>query len=198
MKRIHWLCFALLLVSGVALATNYGYLSGWSALNNFCLIDNPTTSSTTEGNLAVLGSSTSATPTYVTYAGGDAYVDGNLEVHGTLYPPTRTIFPSQTDVSLTSPTVTFAAANKNIITLTSDANQTGIHPTGGTTGQIIYIVSGTGSNTMRFDDDATSMCIGGNITLTEAQNDVLALRCVTAPASTTGYGIWQRWFSSDN
>jgi len=79
-------------------------------------------------------------------------------------------------VALTSPTVTFSAANKGLITLTSDANLTGIYPTGGTLNQVITIISGTGSNTMRLDD-GTSMSIGANVTLTEAQNDAITLLC---------------------
>lgn len=105
-----------------------------------------------------------------------------------------------TAVSLTSPTVTFDATNKRFISLTSDANLTGIHPVNGTTGQVISIVSGAGSNTMRFDDDATSMTIGGNVTLTEAQNDVLALVCIAAPTAgeTNGYGKWAALYAHDN
>ena len=82
-------------------------------------------------------------------------------------------------VSLTSPTVTFSAAGKGLITLTSDANQTGALVTGGTLNQVITIISGAGSNTIRFDD-ATSMAVGSNVTLTEAQYDVLTLICVSS------------------
>jgi len=84
---------------------------------------------------------------------------------------------TNTAVSLTSPTVTFSAAGKQLITLNSDENQTAIVLTGGTMNQIVTIRSGAGSNTMQFDD-GTSMTIGGNIVLTEAQNDYLTLQCI--------------------
>ena len=82
-------------------------------------------------------------------------------------------------VSLTSPTVIWSAANKGLVTLNSDSNQTGIYPTGGALYQVVTIVSGAGSNTMQFDD-GTSMTIGANVTLTEAQNDALTLMCVSS------------------
>jgi hypothetical protein len=81
--------------------------------------------------------------------------------------------------SLTSPTVTFNAGNASVATLNSDANATGIYPTNGKVWQTVLIKSGAGSNTMRFDD-GTSMTLGGNITLTEGQNDILTLVCTSA------------------
>ena len=83
-------------------------------------------------------------------------------------------------VSLTSPTVTMSAANRNLIVLNSDANQTGHVVTGGTLNQVLLIRMGAGSNTARFDDDGTSMALGGNLTLTEGQGDVLGLLCTSA------------------
>lgn len=81
--------------------------------------------------------------------------------------------------TLTSPTVTFSAANRTLVTLTSDANLTGCYPTGGTLGQVLVIKTGTGSNTMRFDD-GTSMTVGSNRTITEGQIDILTLLCVSS------------------
>lgn len=78
-------------------------------------------------------------------------------------------------VLLTSPTTTFSVAGLSRVTLTASTNTTTIVPTDGVAGQEIVIISGAGSNTMRFDD-GTDMQIGGNVTLTEGQNDVLALR----------------------
>jgi hypothetical protein len=100
--------------------------------------------------------------------------------------------PTLTEVTLTSPTVTFSAVNKHFIDLTADANLTGIYPTGGTLRQVLFIHSGTGSNTMRLDD-GTSMTIGGNITLTEGQGDWLMLRCTSADGDE-----WERIGSADN
>lgn len=87
---------------------------------------------------------------------------------------------TNTDVSLTSPSVSPSVTSAGeLVTLTSDANQTGIIPTGGTLRRVIEFTSGAGSNTMRFDD-GTSMTIGANITLTEAQQDSLTLRCTSS------------------
>ena len=92
-----------------------------------------------------------------------------------------------TAVSLTSPTVAFAVTSATgYITINSDANQTGVHPTGGTVGQVLTIISGAGSNTIQFDDSASSMTIGGNIVLTEAQNDVLKLWCTSSDGDEWG------------
>lgn len=118
-------------------------------------------------------------------------VDGTITPTAVTIPATNTTVLTASSVSLTSPTTTFSITGKNYITLTSDANQTGVRPTGGTTGQVVTIRSGSGSNTMRFDDNATTLSLGGNITLTEGQDDVLSL-------VVTGSGTYARLFSSDN
>ncbi len=97
-----------------------------------------------------------------------------------------------TAVTLTSPTVTFSALNMREISLTSDANLTGLLVTGGVLNQVVTIISGAGSNTMQFDD-ATSMVIGGNIVLTEAQEDALTLQCIDA-----GGTAWRGLSAHDN
>lgn len=102
-------------------------------------------------------------------------------------------YPTASSVDLTSPTVTFSATNKFRVVLSSDENQTGIYPTGGAINQVLVIESyGTGSNTMRFDD-GTSMTLGGNITLTEAQGDVLTLLCTSSDGDE-----WRRLSNADN
>jgi hypothetical protein len=90
-----------------------------------------------------------------------------------------TVLRTIDSISLTSPTVTFTAANANLVVLTSDADQTGIYPTTGTLYQELRILAGSGSNTMRFDD-GTSLTLGGNITLTEGEGDMLTLLCTSA------------------
>ena len=97
-----------------------------------------------------------------------------------------------TAVALTSPTVTFSVLNMREVSLTSDANQTGLLVTGGVINQVVTIISGAGSNTMQFDD-ATSMVIGANITLTEAQQDALTLQCIDA-----GGTAWRALSAHDN
>lgn len=96
------------------------------------------------------------------------------------------------EVALTSPTVTFSVVGKSFVELTSDANLTGIVPTGGELYQILVIKSGAGSNTLRFDD-GTSTTIGGDITLTEAQEDLLFLVCIDAQGDE-----WARIATGDN
>jgi hypothetical protein len=87
-------------------------------------------------------------------------------------------------VSLTSPTVAISATGKRLIVLNSDANQTAHTLTGGTQYQVVTILSGTGSNTMQFDDGAT-MILGANKTLTEGEGDTLTVLCTNA-----GGTIW--------
>jgi hypothetical protein len=96
-------------------------------------------------------------------------------------------------VSLTSPTVAISAAGKTGIVISSNANQTGHKLVGGTLGQRVSIVTGAGSNTLRFDDSGTTMALGSNITLTEGQGDTLELVCT----STTG-ALWSKTGGSDN
>lgn len=95
-------------------------------------------------------------------------------------------------VSLTSPTVTFSADGLGYIVLNSDANQTGVNPIGGFAGQVIVVVGGAGSNTMQFDDNGTTLSLGGNIVVTEGTGDALTLLCVTAP------GNWTRIAEAQN
>jgi len=117
--------------------------------------------------------------------------DSTLNLNGALTLGAAQVLTASA-VSLTSPTVTFSAAGKNLVVLNSDANQTGIYPTGGTQYQVLSILSGAGSNTMRVDD-GTSMTIGANITLTEGQGDVLTLLCTNAEGDE-----WTAFSAHDN
>ncbi|HOE97282.1 MAG TPA: hypothetical protein PK847_11935 [Candidatus Sumerlaeota bacterium] len=96
------------------------------------------------------------------------------------------------DVAVTSPTVTISANARRAITVTADANQTGYRLIDGEVGQVVVIRTGAGFNTLRFDDGA-SQSLGADITLTEGQNDVLALQCINAEGDE-----WIRLWSSDN
>jgi hypothetical protein len=142
------------------------------------------------GNLAV----GNGTPT-TTMDGEDAYVEGTFEVDGTarfdgaidanstsnfagamtLGAPGITYTAAA--VSLTSPSVAVDLASKSVITLNSDANQTGITLSNGVVGNFYTFIMGAGSNTVRFDDDGLNMALGGNITLTEGEADILVLYC---------------------
>jgi hypothetical protein len=103
----------------------------------------------------------------------------NVAAGGTLTTTGNRVQPA-TAVELTSPTVTFSGAGKNKITLTSDANLTGVRPTGGTLGQHLLIRTGAGSNTMRLDSGASMTLNGSNLTFTESQNDNVELECTNA------------------
>ena len=96
--------------------------------------------------------------------------------------------PAQT-VALTSPTVTIPVNDKSHITVTTDANQTGATLTGGQTGQIVYLVTGAGSNTLRLDDNGTTLALGADKTITEGEGDALVLIC-TGVSTVTGLGRW--------
>lgn len=128
---------------------------------------------------AVANSGTLAQSGAVTLT-GDLTASGVVEVH------------TPTAVALTSPTTTFSVAADSWFTLTSDANLTGVYPTGGTLNQVIYVCAGAGSNTIQFDD-GTSMSIGANYVVTEAQNDVLGLRCLSADGDE-----WAKFCSGQN
>ena len=157
---------------------------------------------TVGGTLGVTGVTTLTTNTTVggTLAvTGAAGLNGGLTVVGstllvdfvsTAATLNETVFTPGT-VSLTSPTTTFSVNGLSNITLNSDADITGVLPTGAVVGQMITLITGSGSNTMRFDD-GTSVTCGGNITLTEGQGDVMTLLCTTAP------NAWVRISNVDN
>ena len=88
-------------------------------------------------------------------------------------------------VTLTTPATSFSALGKGLIVLNTVGvyAPTGITVTGGTLGQIIFIVpavtgTGVGTDAMRFDDSGTTMALGANLTLTEGQtHQGIVLRC---------------------
>ena len=75
---------------------------------------------------------------------------------------------------------TFSAANRGKCILNASTNQTTISITGGTLDEEIVLRTGTGSETFLFVDGSSSMSLGANVTMTESQNDVLKLICVSA------------------
>ena len=103
---------------------------------------------------------------------------GNITQPGTQAITGALTMPA-TDVELTSPVTTFSAAGLSSVRLSSDANFTGALITGGVPGQVLFILSAAGENTIRFDDSGTSMALGGNLTLTEGHGDVLGLVCTS-------------------
>lgn len=110
----------------------------------------------------------------------DLYLSNTTEVgHG------------MTSIALTSPTVTFSAENAHAITLTSNADLTGVYPIDGEVGQELLIMTGAGANTIRLDDGSKTN-VGSNLTLTEGQGDVVKLLCITAP------DVWVKTSGSDN
>lgn len=120
--------------------------------------------------------------------GGDLTSTGIIRADGGL-----SLTRSARAVEITSPSMTFAVlATDDLIILSSDHNTTGTVPTGGKPYQVITLLSGAGTNTMRFDD-GTSTTIGANITMTEGQGDVLTLMCVGEEGDE-----WVRLFNADN
>ena len=107
----------------------------------------------------------------------DLYIDGTAIVDSL---NATEVILVKTAVSLTSPTVTIAIGGAVWIELNSDANQTGATFTGGTVGQHFYVAAGSGSNTVRFDDDGVNMALGANKTLTEGTGGVLEFLCVAS------------------
>lgn len=96
-------------------------------------------------------------------------------------------------IALTSPTATFSVNSLigDDVSLSADANLTGAYPTDGYVGQIVRIhaATGAGTNTIRFDDNGSTFSLGGNITLTEGNNDVLTLECRIAKG-TNSRSVW--------
>lgn len=76
---------------------------------------------------------------------------------------------------ITSPTLTIDVSGLSFVILNSDENITGVTLVNGVVGQIVLFITGSGSNTIRFDDDGINMALGANITLTEGQSDSLTL-----------------------
>ena len=116
----------------------------------------------------------------------DLYIDGVANLDNAS--ATMLTMPSSS-VSLTSPSTAITVAGSSNVIVNSDANQTGHVPTGGILNQVVTIRTGAGSNTLRFDDNGTTLALGGNITLTETQDDALILLCVEVNAVSGN----QRW-----
>lgn len=96
-------------------------------------------------------------------------------------------------VEITSPSLVIDASDKGLIVLTSDESITGVTLSGGELYQVVTLVTGAGSNTIRFDD-ATSLTCGGNITVTEGDSDALTVMCTDATYGT----IWTVLSTHDN
>lgn len=103
-------------------------------------------------------------------------ISGATDFTGQLTVSSRFIL-TEDAVSLTSPTTTISLVGRGYIELNSDANVTGVTFTNGSVGQVVIIVTGAGSNTIRFDDNGVDLALGGNITLTEGQADSLTIIC---------------------
>ena len=97
-----------------------------------------------------------------------------------------------TAIEITSGATTMSVAEATLVTLSSPINMTGFIPSGGALGQVLILKAGAGGNTIRLDD-GTSMTLGGNITLTEGQGDVIGLLCTSADGDE-----WIRLFNVDN
>lgn len=129
---------------------------------------------------------------------GDANITGDLSATGTLTANgsiqiNDLLLLDSDAVTLTSPTKSFSAATYDgpVVVVTTSVSQTGCTVTGGTLGQIVILVGTSDSATTRWDDNGSTLALGGNITL--GVDDVLALQCTNAAGTN-----WQRLFSADN
>lgn len=188
---------ALVLTAGIVMAANYAswnpsFTPGTAGYGGY----------DTNNSVGITGGGPN---TGVSYGGrclfgSDAICSGTLTPKHLGFSPASTINHTAVDLGLTSPTVSFDINSRNYVTLISNVNQTGLYPTGTSVavGDVVIIKSGSsGSSTMRFDDNATTLALGGNITLTAGQDDVLCLIC-TAVQGTNSRPRMARLYSSDN
>ena len=170
MKR-KWLVIPIFLIMvGVAFASFVGNLSKWGITCNGLTVSislpfRALSTGTFTGNVLPAVAGTPSIGTAALYFG-----------------PVHTLgigFP-RVDVSKTSPSVAIATGGGSYVNVQSDANQTAHYLTGGVLNRIVIVKSGSGSNTLRFDDGVSSMTLGGNVTLTEGQDDTLVLICTSA------------------
>ncbi len=112
--------------------------------------------------------------------GSDTYEFGSIWIDTTAYLDEANVTELvvvKASTSLTSPSVAIDLAGGTWFEINTDANQTGATLSNGVVGQVYTITMGSGSNTLRFDDDALNLALGGNITLTEGEADALILLC---------------------
>lgn len=136
---------------------------------------------------------------------GPSIFGSDFVTSGTFTPKRIALAPSSTynltssAIILTSPTVSFNANGQNFISLTTNASQTGVYPTGTSivVGDVLLITAGAGTNTIRFDDNTTTLALGANITLTQGNDCFLALIC-TAVQGTNSRPRFARLYSSVN
>jgi len=124
-------------------------------------------------------------------AGDDLIADDDVIVGDDITIADRMILTA-TAIEITSGATTMSVADATLVTLSSPINMTGFIPSGGALGQVLILKAGAGNNTIRLDD-GTSMTLGGNITLTEGQGDVIGLLCTSADGDE-----WIRLFNVDN
>lgn len=195
MKRKTFILAALAIVAIAvpALAVNYATWSGHAAGKG----NQPGESFKVTG----FGTTTSGSFGYDLLVGRNLLVTGILTPSTFAQTSTGNYLLTSANVSVTTPTVAFAVptAGANYLTLNTDTNQTGCYLTGTAIaeGAVIILRPGSGSNTMRFDDNGTTLALGANITLTEGQDDSLALLC-TAVQGTNSRPSFMRLYSADN
>jgi len=124
-----------------------------------------------------------------TYTGASIF-NGTMSIDGNMTLTKELLYDSSA-ATLTSPALTISATDMLYGVLTSDQNTTGVTLTNGTTGQLVTLVTGAGSHTIRFDDNAATLSLGANITLTEGHQDSLTLLC-------TGDRTWAAIAAHDN
>lgn len=194
-KRIIWMILGGVFALGAATwAVNYAEWGGPTTAGDGGLV-NSTYSVTGGGRLTGFSYGKSSR------VGANLLVDGILTAEDFAQTATGNFMLTSANVSVTTPTVAFAVptAGANYLVLNTDTNQTGCYLTGTgvAAGTIIRLTAGAGSNTIRFDDNGTTLALGGNITLTEGQDDFLTLICTTVQGSNSR-PCFARVSSSDN
>lgn len=173
-KTLGGLLAGLLLMAAILFGSIFGLSSNLKAIS--C----GDTVTTCLSNMIVSGSTILTSATITTLNSGGQTASAGATVM------------NATDVALTSPTVTFSATGLYYINLSANANLTNIYPLNGTAGQVlrIHAANGAGTNTMGFVDNASTMSLGTNRSLTEGNNSFIELVCHTA-------GARPQWYSTE-
>jgi len=127
----------------------------------------------------------------ITLANDALYVEGEAEFDSTVrFDAGFAHIRASREVEITSNTLAVMPTD-DLIVLTSDSNTTAT-VIGGALNQVVTLITGSGSNTITFNDGA-NMVLGSNVAMKEGEGDVLTLMCTTADGDK-----WVRLSNADN
>lgn len=138
---------AVIAVVGMAARTNYDTGATLSRSTVLC------TNLTVDTALTATTAATIGTANITTANVATALVNSGTDIR-----------PS-TGASLTSPAVTVSAAGATVLSITTDAAQTGLIITGGTQWQVLIVRGTDDTNTIQATDGTASMTLTGNAAL---------------------------------